>query len=67
MEQHARIKVATHTIGHHCAVRFHRERAIINEAVRLGGLPSSGLGLSVLLGTDETIEVEDILQGLRGS
>jgi proteasome maturation protein len=50
-------------LGSHINTRMMAEKAILAECTRLPGLASSRLGLSVLNGSNETIDVEDILNG----
>lgn len=46
------------------AMRLKTEKEVLaTQAARLPGLPSSRVGLETVLGTDETIEFEDVLNG----
>lgn len=51
------------TFGQHYALRNTMEKRILKEVSRQGGLPSSYLGLSIVDGTIETLNVEDVLLG----
>lgn len=45
-------------------MRLKTEKEVLStQAARLPGLPSSRVGLETVLGTDETIEFEDVLNG----
>ena len=47
--------------GSHMPMRLQMERTIIGQHERLPVLPSSRIGLDILNGKDETLEVEDYL------
>ncbi|CAG8777758.1 8257_t:CDS:2, partial [Acaulospora morrowiae] len=47
--------------GIHAPVRHLMERSIVSKMQRLPVLPSSNLGLEILMGKDETIDFEDFL------
>lgn len=50
-------------LGQHYAMRSTMEKRIFNEVSRQGGLSSSRLGLSIVDGTIDTLNVEDVLLG----
>lgn len=52
------------TFGIAAAMRLKTERDLLAQYQRAPGLPSSNIGLETVLGLDETIEFEDILNGL---
>ncbi|RHZ63312.1 hypothetical protein Glove_330g22 [Diversispora epigaea] len=47
--------------GVHAPIRHLMERSIVSKMQRLPALPSSNLGLEILMGKDETIDFEDFL------
>jgi proteasome maturation protein len=47
--------------GSHMPMRHAMERAIVGQHARMPVLPSSRVGLDILAGRDETLEVEDYL------
>ncbi|CAG8826182.1 37113_t:CDS:2, partial [Racocetra persica] len=44
--------------GIHAPLRHMIEQSIVSKVKRLPGLPSSNLGLEILMGKDETIDFE---------
>jgi len=62
-QQRDRLKFALQRIafGSHLPVRLQMERHIVGQHQRLPVLPSSNLGLDILMGRDETLEFEDFL------
>ncbi|KAJ3079757.1 hypothetical protein HK102_003531 [Quaeritorhiza haematococci] len=49
------------THGIHLPIRLQMERALVSQVKRIPVLPSSNLGLDILMGRDDTIEFEDFL------
>merc|ERR1719378_331675 len=47
--------------GQHAPLKAKMEREILSQFQRLPGLPSSMIGLETLLGKDDKIEFEDVL------
>lgn len=47
--------------GYHAAVKSRMEHDLVSKAQRHPGIPSSNLGLDLLMGLDDTIEVSDVL------
>ena len=50
-------------LGQHIPIRLCTEKAIMRGCQRLYGLPSSNLGMSILNGTDDTIDTCEFLNG----
>lgn len=59
-----RLQATARTFGIAAAMRLKTERDLLAQYQRAPGLPSSNIGLETVLGLDETIEFEDILNGL---
>lgn len=63
-EFRARLDGVARLYGVAAAMRLKTEKEVLSaQAARLPGLPSSRVGLETVLGTDETIEFEDVLNG----
>lgn len=60
-EFQARLDTIAKLYGIAAAMRLKTERDILSRVCRAPGLPSSMVGLETVLGTDETIEFEDVL------
>ncbi|PJF19913.1 hypothetical protein PSACC_00271 [Paramicrosporidium saccamoebae] len=63
-DEQRRCTLGTRLLGAHITTRIMAEKSILGECTRLPGLPSSRLGLSIIEGSDETINVEDILNAV---
>lgn len=63
-EFRARLDSVARLYGVAAAMRLKTEKEVLaTQAARLPGLPSSHVGLETVLGTDETIDFEDVLNG----
>jgi len=60
-EFRARLDTVARLYGVAAAMRMKTEADILSQICRAPGLPSSFVGLETVLGTDETIEFEDVL------
>ncbi|GAB5032192.1 proteasome maturation factor ump1 [Nannochloropsis oceanica] len=57
----ARLDTIARLYGVAAAMRMKTEADILSQICRAPGLPSSFVGLETVLGTDETVEFEDVL------
>ena len=64
LEFRARLDSVARLYGVAAAMRLQTEKAVLSQVRRAPGLPSSMVGLETVLGTDETIEFEDVLNGM---
>jgi len=62
----AKMNTVEQIYGKAAAMRLQTEKIILEQQLRLPGLPSSRAGLDTLLGNDEQIEFSDILNGMWG-
>lgn len=62
-EEARRCQLWEQSLGSHASLRLHREQALLRGCARLHGLPSAQIGLSIVNGTDETIDFSDFLNG----
>lgn len=63
-EFRARLDSVARLYGLAAAMRLKTEKEVLSaQAQRLPGLPASRVGLETVLGTDETLDFEDILNG----
>ncbi len=60
-EFRARLDSVARLYGIGAAMRLKTEKGVLSQVQRAPGLPSSMVGLETVLGTDETIEFEDVL------
>ncbi len=51
------------TYGSHMAMRLETERQLLDHSHRLPGMESSKISLQTVMGTDESIEFSDFLNG----
>ena len=47
--------------GSHLPMKLHMEQTLLSQFRRCGGLPSSNLGLSIVMGKDEEIDWGDVM------
>ncbi|RKP23493.1 proteasome maturation factor UMP1-domain-containing protein, partial [Syncephalis pseudoplumigaleata] len=62
-QMNARWTLQRRIFGVHAPVRQMMEQSLVSKTRRHPTLPSSNLGLDILRGRDETIDVEDIFAG----
>ncbi|KAL1918590.1 uncharacterized protein VTP21DRAFT_2612 [Calcarisporiella thermophila] len=60
-QQSLKLEMHRRVYGIHAPVRLLMEKNIVAQMQRLPGLPSSGVGLDILAGKDESLEFEDVL------
>lgn len=63
-EWNSKLDSLRRTYGSHMAMRLATEREFFSRNRRLPGLESSKIALQTLVGTDETIEFSDYLDGM---
>jgi proteasome maturation protein len=56
-----KLEISRRIFGIHAPVRLLMERSLVSQTRRHPALPSSQLGLDILMGRDESIGVEDVL------
>lgn len=59
----AKLDVVRRTHGSHLAMRLATEKEIFGRNRRLPGLESSNIALQTMMGTDETVDFPDFLNG----
>ena len=62
-EFNSRLDTVARLYGVAAAMRLKTEKEILSKVRRVPGLPSSMIALETVLGTDETIDFEDFLNG----
>lgn len=62
-QDNMRLSMLALTQGQHAVMRINMERNLASRVWRGPGLPSSKLGLETLLGRDDMISFEDVLNG----
>eukprot|EP00912_Choanoflagellata_sp_UC4_P002404 UC4_evm2s1514 len=60
-EEHLRMKILADTQGAAVVSKLKAERKLLSHFHRLGNMNSSFLGLEIILGKDDTLEFEDVL------
>ncbi len=60
----AKLDVVRRTHGSHMAMRLATERETLSRIRRLPGLESSHIALQTMMGTDETVDFPDFLNGI---
>ena len=58
-----KLELGGQQFGQHIPMRLRTEQSVMRGCLRLGGLPSCNLGMSILNGTDETIDMQDFING----
>lgn len=59
----SKLDIVRKTYGSHMAMRLETERQLLDHSHRLPGLESSKISLQTVMGTDETIDFSDYLNG----
>lgn len=60
-EWQSSLYITERVYGSHAAWEKRMDRAVLSQVQRLPGLPSSHVGLDALLGKDQKLEWEDVL------
>ena len=63
LEWNLKLDVVRRNYGSHLAMRLATEKKMLSRARRLPGLESSNIALATVLGTSETIDFQDFLNG----